>query len=203
MRSSGSTPSPRPSDPIRRFVLVLGDDHPRACTGRRLIRQGLASAFPSERTPSFPPVVLDPFASDPLSRADRPVAERGGVVAVDCSWNRISDRGGLPRLGSGRRSAGLARRLPLLVATNPQHYGRLAELNTVEALAASLCVLGRPEEGRSILEGFAGGPAFFEVNRERLRRYARAPSADAVRAAERALHAGPSRPTRLVEPGGR
>jgi pre-rRNA-processing protein TSR3 len=132
--------------------------------------------------------VLDPFAPEPLSAADRRAAERGGIVAVDCSWNRISRWGELPAMGSRGRPPGINRRLPMLVATNPQHYGRTGELNTAEALAASLCVLGRPGEAAELLEGFAGGAAFFEVNRERLGRYARARSAEAVRDSERALY---------------
>jgi pre-rRNA-processing protein TSR3 len=188
MPSSGSTRNPPRRFPIRRYVLIVGDDHPKACTGRRLLHRGLAATLSRPDGSPVPPVVLDPFAMEPLSRADRAVAERGGLVAVDCSWNRISDRGRLPAVGGSGRLSGPRRRLPLLVATNPQHYGRVGELNTAEALAASLCVLGQPNEAEELLRGFSGGPAFFEVNRERLGRYARARSAEAVREAERDLY---------------
>jgi len=165
-------------------VLVIGDDHPRACTGRRLLRRGLAVAFRPDQASAALPVVLDPFAVEPLSSADAPAVERGGLLAVDCSWNRISETNRLP--GNGRHP-GTARRLPMLLATNPQHYGRVGELNTAEALGAALCVLGRRAEAVNLLVGFAGGPVFFEVNRERLDRYRRARSSDAILDAEHFL----------------
>jgi pre-rRNA-processing protein TSR3 len=144
-------------------------------------------------------VVLDPYAPDPLSRADLPVAERGGILVVDCSWNRLAERGGFP----GARSIGDRRRLPFLVAANPQHYGRLAELNTVEALSAALYVLGRPEEAAGLLRGFAGGEAFLEINRERLDRFATATSAEATRRLERSLYGGDEPATRSSGPRAR
>jgi rRNA small subunit aminocarboxypropyltransferase len=70
------------------------------------------------------------------------------------------------------------------VAANPQHHGRLAELNTAEAFAASLFVLGEPVRARRILEPFAGGPTFFELNAAAFTSYARADSADGILAAE-------------------
>lgn len=194
MRSSGSTPNPRREPPLARYVIVVGDDHPRACTGRRLLRQGLAVPAPT-KGPGPPPIVLDPFAAEPLSSRDLPAAVRAGVAAVDCSWNRLSERGAFVR--AGWTPANRSRRLPLLVATNPQHFGRIGELNTVEAIGAALYLLGRRAEGEVLLRGFAGGEAFFEVNRDRLERYARARSGEEVRALERALFGpGPAPATR-------
>jgi pre-rRNA-processing protein TSR3 len=198
MRSFGSTRSPRGKPPIRRFLRVIGNDHPKACTGRRLLQRGLAEAVMGSTVPAEPPVVLDPYAPEPLSRADVATAERGGVLAVDCSWNQLSEVGRLPGGDEPRR--GVRRRLPFLVATNPQHYGRLGELNTVEALGAALYVLGRPEEAAGILEGFAGGPAFLEVNRERLDRFAAATDAEATRRAERGMYGGTEHSTRSSGP---
>jgi pre-rRNA-processing protein TSR3 len=189
MPSSASTRSLR-SPPIRLGIVVVGDDHARACTGRRLIRLGLARAIRSLPTRADRPIVLDPFAERPLTPADRAHAEAGGLVAVDCSWNRLSATNArAPRSGAGPGQ----RRLPLLIATNPQHYGRLGELNTAEALSAGLFVLGRSDDASRLLAGFAGGPSFLEVNHERLRRYARASSVDDLLAAERALFGGGDR----------
>ncbi|EQD39056.1 protein containing DUF367, partial [mine drainage metagenome] len=161
--------APRGSRGIPLFLEVTGDDHPRACTGRRLLRRGLARSVERAGVVHPTPVVLDPYGHDPLSPADRAAAERGGVLAVDCSWNRVAARGGLP---GGRDGPGRRRRLPILVAANPQHYGRLAELNTVEALSAALYVLGHRAQAAALLEGFRGGGNFLEVNRSRLEAYA-------------------------------
>ena len=183
MRSSGSTRS-LPDRRIRLGLVLVGDDHPRACTGRRLVRLGLARQL---RTASAEKaVVLDPYAPVPLTAADRPRALASGLVAVDCSWNRLS-------AAHARNSRALplasshARRLPMLMATNPQHFGRLGELNTVEALAAALYLLGEPSEAETLLAGFAGGSAFLSVNGERLARYARASSASELVREERSL----------------
>ena len=108
-------------------------------------------------------------------------------MAVDCSWNRLSGGHARGAPTPAPRPAGPSRRLPLLLAGNPQHYGRVGELNTAEALAAALYVLGEPAAAARLLEGFAGGPAFLTMNRERLDRYARAASPEELRAEERSL----------------
>jgi pre-rRNA-processing protein TSR3 len=82
------------------------------------------------------------------------------------------------------------RRLPFLVAGNPQHFGRVGELNTVEALGAALYLVGESGAAESLLAGFAGGSAFLEMNRERLERFARAEEPEAVRELERTLYGG-------------
>jgi pre-rRNA-processing protein TSR3 len=190
MRSSGSTPRPSRSVPLSLYLEVTGDDHPKACTGRRLIHRGMARPLRGAGRIHPAPVVLDPYASEPLSAADLPAASRGGLLAVDCSWNRLATRGGfseptLRSIGDGRR-----RRLPILVAANPQHYGRWGELNTVEALSAALYVLGRPGEAAGLLEGFRGGAGFLEVNRSRLDAYAAAVGPEEVRRIEQSLYGG-------------
>jgi pre-rRNA-processing protein TSR3 len=187
MRSSGSTPSlPRRPGP-RLFLVVAGEDHPKACTGRRLLKLGRAREVPYPGVLHPAPVLLDPRAPDPLSLADREAALRGGLLAVDCSWNLLADRGAFPSWRGAANSAAVRRRLPVLIAANPQHYGRIAELNTVEALSAGLLLLGFRAEASDLLEGFRGGPGFLEINRERLERYARANSPEEVRDAEREL----------------
>jgi len=112
------------------------------------------------------------------------------VLVVDCSWNRLASRGSFPGAGSGDRPRGARRRLPILIATNPQHYGRVAELNTVEALSAAVYILGRPEEAGPLIAGFRGGDEFLEVNRTRLDRYRQAALPADVADAERALFGG-------------
>jgi len=187
MRSSGSTRKPPPKSALRLFVVLAGEDHPKACTGRRLLRWRRVVRLPREDASSPSPVVLDPYAPTPLSAADLGAAERGGLLAVDCSWNRLASRGTFPGAGSRNRSRGTHRRLPILIAANPQHYGRVAELNTVEALSAALSVLGRVEAAEQLMEGFRGGAEFLEVNRTRLDRYRAAADPVDVAALEKEL----------------
>lgn len=187
MGSSGSTPSRPPRTPLRLFLVLAGEDHPRACTGRRLLRWGRAQRVRSEDA-GFPrPIVLDPFSVTPLSAADKDAAEKGGLLAVDCSWNRLASRGTFPGTKPRNRSRGTHRRLPLLIATNPQHYGRVAQLNTVEALSAALSILGRREEAEKLLLGFRGADEFLTANRDRFERYRMAGEPADVVAAEKSF----------------
>jgi pre-rRNA-processing protein TSR3 len=191
MRSSANTPNPRRNGALRLLVVLAREDHPKACTGRRLLRWGRVAPVPWDDARSPTPVVLDPYAPTPLSTADRKVAEDGGVLVVDCSWNRLAARGTFPGARVAGRSHGVRRRLPFLIATNPQHYGRVAQLNTVEAFSAAAYLLGRGEQAAQLTEGFRGEEEFLPVNRDRLDRYRAATGPEGVREVERTLFGGP------------
>lgn len=190
MPSSRSTRSPGRSAALPLLVVLAGEDHPRACTGRRLVRWGRVVRVPREEAAPPEAIVLDPYAPTPLSCADRANAERGGVVVVDCSWNRLAARGSFPGATGEHRPHRTHRRLPILVATNPQHYGVVAQLNTVEALSGAAYVLGRTEQAEELLVGFPGAQEFLPVNHERLERYRAAAGPADVERAERDLFGG-------------
>ncbi|MCI4367074.1 MAG: hypothetical protein L3K08_04935, partial [Thermoplasmata archaeon] len=90
MNYSERTPSPPPDGPIRLFVHRVGNDHPKACTGRWLLDRRLATAPPRSPRRGSRPVLLDPYAKTPISRADTEAARRGGLLAIDCSWNQLT-----------------------------------------------------------------------------------------------------------------
>ncbi|MCI4325937.1 MAG: DUF367 domain-containing protein [Thermoplasmata archaeon] len=184
MRSSASTPSPSRRTEVPLLLVLAGEDDPKKCSGRRLVRVGEVTEVPVGRPPSSSVVVLDPHAEAPLSRADRERALAGGLLGVDCSWNRIGRSGRYPTEIPWLARLPVRRRLPWLVAANPQHHGRLAELNTAEAFAAALFVLGEPARARRLLDPFSGGPTFFDLNAAALDSYARAETADGIRRAE-------------------
>ncbi|MCI4334817.1 MAG: DUF367 domain-containing protein [Thermoplasmata archaeon] len=138
------------------------------------------------------PILLDPRAATPLSSLDRERARVDGLLAVDCSWNRIGLRGGFPAGLPGLGGQPHRRRLPFLRATNPQHFGRWAELNTAEALAAALFLLGQRDRAESLLDGFAGGPEFWRLNGSALAAFAACSTPEAVRAQERSESAPPA-----------
>lgn len=188
MPSSATTPTRRDHPVIPLWLVVRGDDHPKACTGRRLLRRGAVRLLHNSHGATRP-IALDPYAPTVLSPRDRPYAERHGLLVLDCSWNRLSERG---QLGPEPEPREVRRRLPFLLATNPQHYGRVGQLNSAEAFGAALAVLDHEPEGRALLASFHGGPAFFEVNASRLRRYRAAGNSRAVLAAERGAFAGPA-----------
>jgi len=142
-------------------VRYEGDDDPEKCTARQLARLGHTELHHSTReTP--PGIVLNPFAEQALSPADRAGNDR--LVALDCSWETATDE--------AFDLAGTHRALPFLVAANPINYGTPFRLNTVEALAGALAILGERAQAETILEPFSGGETFLDLNAEPLRRYA-------------------------------
>ena len=142
-------------------VRYEGDDDPKKCTARRLAKFDLAELHRSTRaTP--PGIVLNPFAERALSPADRSEGDR--LVALDCSWE-TAEREAFDLDGAHRS-------LPFLVAANPVNYGTPFQLNTVEALAGALAILGEREQAEEALSEFRWGETFLELNAEPLARYA-------------------------------
>jgi len=140
-------------------VLELGQDDPRKCTAKRLARMGLAYSYDSPTR--LPPrgIVLDPFAERELTEADSELAQVGGIVGVDCSWNRATET--FARL----RLHGLEpRRLPPLVPVNPVNAGKPGKLTTAEALAGALTILGERAHAAQLMGAFKWGPAFMALN---------------------------------------
>ena len=96
----------------------------------------------------------------------------GSVVALDCSWKQIR-----PSIDSITKSTSLIpRTLPVLLAANPVSWGKIGRLSSVEALAASLAILGHFKQARGILSPFPFGEQFLELNKEPLESYANAES---------------------------
>jgi pre-rRNA-processing protein TSR3 len=148
---------------VELHVRYEGDDDPEKCSARRLSELGAATLHRSARaTPAG--IVLNPFAERALSPADRDESVGERLVALDCSWE------------TAEREAfdldGVHRSLPFLVAANPINYGTPFQLNTVEAFAGGLAILGEREQAQDILETFSWGHTFLELNEEPLGRYA-------------------------------
>jgi pre-rRNA-processing protein TSR3 len=183
MKSSGNTEDPRCRIPL--WIVLASEDNPKACTGRRAIRYALAVEANERHHPPPGALLLDPYSSHPLSRKDAGAAMEKGVVAVDCSWNRLSSRGKYPAGGRWLAALKEKRRLPLVLAANPQHYGRLGELNTAEALGASVYVLCGRDAAEVFLNRFSFGRSFMELNGELLERYRGALDAKGIEEAER------------------
>jgi len=66
------------------------------------------------------------------------------------------------------------------VAANPVNFGRPFKLTSVEAMAATLYILGEKAQARAILEPFRWGLRFLEVNAEPLEEYAQAKDSSEV-----------------------
>ncbi len=149
------------------YAYLAGQDDPRKCTARKMVRFHLAR--PLHRISAIPrdALVLDPTAQKAVSREDTERVAQHGIVVLDLSWNRLEE---MPRsLQMTSRRA-----LPYLVAANPVMWGRPMQLSSVEAVAATLYITGQMQEASSILAKFAWGNNFIELNRELLDRYSSA-----------------------------
>ncbi len=146
------------------YVYMMGQDDPKKCTSAKLVRHNLAlPIYHFGRVPRSS-VVLNPFAPEVLTGMDRRRAEMYGLVAVDCSWTKID---GVFQRGF----RGFNRRLPLLLAANPTSYGQASRLSSLEALAASLFILGFEEKSKKLLSMFKWGSTFYTLNKAPLHDY--------------------------------
>ncbi|MDR0198674.1 MAG: DUF367 family protein [Methanomassiliicoccaceae archaeon] len=157
---------------IRIFVHDKCQCDPKKCTAKRMMRFGLATEVPISRIPRGA-IVLSPFAEQALSPADREQAIKKGVVVMDLTWTNIED---FPRPKGANERA-----LPYLLAANPVNWGRPMELNSAEAVTASLIILGEREQALGVAERFGWGIEFLRMNGNLLDDYSKAKdSADVV-----------------------
>jgi len=157
----------RDERPVKVFIFHMKQDDPKKCTAAKLFRLHLAR--PVFRLSNIPAgaVVLNPVADQILTRKDRIIVEREGLVAIDCSWERADQV-------FERSFPGVNRRLPLLLAGNPTNYATLSKLSSLEAIAAALYITGFKAQARRLLSIFKWGSTFSSLNEEPLKEYSRA-----------------------------
>ena len=146
---------------------------PKKCTAKRMLKFGLAKEAKTLRNIPSGSIVLSPFAEKALSPDDIRYAKKG-LVVMDLTWTNIDD---FPRpIGTQDRA------LPYLLASNPINWGRPMELNSAEAVMASLIILGEKGQADEFLGRFNWAPEFIRLNGELLDAYASAKdSSDVVR----------------------
>jgi pre-rRNA-processing protein TSR3 len=157
------------------FALEMGQDDPTKCTARKMVKMDLARGVSRKFHASDNVIVLNPFAIRVLSPPD------GGaksVLVVDCSWNQAQEV-------FFRKLGGKHRRLPALLAANPTNYSKAGMLSSLEAVAATMYILGEVEEAKRYLALYKWGETFETLNREPLEAYRRARTEGRVLQAER------------------
>lgn len=152
------------SNSISVFICNFHTCNPKKCTANRIIKFNKAREIKINQIKTKQ-IVLTPFSEIALSPADNEKAVKHGLVGIDCSWNNIE---------GGRRAfeKGIGRSLPFLVAANPNNYGVPSKLSTLEAIGASLYILGYREQSKEILSLVSWGPEFLKINQEYLDEYA-------------------------------
>jgi len=158
------------------FALEMGQDDPTKCTAKKMIHMDLARGVGRKFHASDKIIVLNPYAHRVLSPPDKRVAK--AVLAIDCSWNQAQEV-------FFRKLGGKHRRLPTLLAANPINYSRAGMLSSLEAVAATMYILGEVEEATRYLSIYKWGPNFLTLNEEPLEEYRRARTEGKVLKAER------------------
>jgi pre-rRNA-processing protein TSR3 len=165
-----------PSSP-QLYVLQLRQDDPRKCTAAKLVRFNLARPLYRFRQIPHRSLTLNPFASVHLLSTDRSQALAYGLVAIDCSWEKVET-------AFTTHLPGRNVKLPTLLASNPVNYAKRHKLSSLEALAASLYVMGFRERADELLSIFKWGPTFLSLNQAPLEAYASATNEQELATAE-------------------
>lgn len=142
-------------------VLMFYQDDPKKCTAAKMVKFGLAQNITKIGTKGL---VLDPFSEKTLLPKDKFLIN--SVVGIDCSWN-LADQ------AFSKKFNGIKRKLPPLLAGNPVNYSKLNKLTTVEALSATLIILGFKEQGLELLNKFKWGHTFYELNQNLFEEYSK------------------------------
>ena len=147
------------------FVYDKNQCDPKKCTAKRMLKFGLAKEAKTLHAIPKGSIVLSPFAEKALSPDDIKYA-RHGLVVMDLTWTNIDE---FPRpKGTNDRA------LPYMLASNPINWGRPMELNSAEAVMASLFILGEREQAETFLGRFNWAPEFMRLNGELLEEYSSA-----------------------------
>lgn len=136
-------------------------DDPKKCTAAKMVKFGLAQNIKKIGNKGL---VLDPFSEKSLLPRDK--NSINSIVGIDCSWN-LADK------AFSKNFNGIKRKLPPLLAGNPVNYSKLNKLTTVEALAASLFILGFNDQAMLLLDKFKWGHTFYELNQNLLDEYSK------------------------------
>ena len=136
-------------------------DDPKKCTAAKMVKFSLAQNIKKIGPKGL---VLDPFSKKTLLPKDK--SQIKSIVGIDCSWN-LADQ------AFSKKFNGIKRKLPPLLAGNPVNYSKLNKLTTVEALSASLFILGFKEQALELLDKFKWGHTFYTLNQNLLDEYSK------------------------------
>lgn len=149
-------------------VLMFRQDDPKKCTAAKLVKFKLAKNI---RTTLPTTLLLDPFAERMILRDDRSLVD--SITGIDCSWDYAEKT-------FKKKFAGLARKLPPLLAGNPVNYSKLSKLTTVEAISGALFIMGFESLALELLDKFKWGHTFYDLNKDLLNDYSKADSEEEI-----------------------
>lgn len=149
-------------------VLMFRQDDPKKCTAAKIVKFKLAKNVRSTLPNTL---LLDPFAEKTILKSDSMLVN--SVTGIDCSWE-------LAQKTFKKKFAGIARKLPPLLAGNPVNYSKLNKLTTVEAIAAAVFIMGFEDLTARLLGKFKWGHTFYDLNKNLLEDYSNAGSEEEI-----------------------
>ena len=133
-------------------AIWLAQDDPKKNTAVRSAKRGDLRLHRSIRSAPKRGVLLEPLCGKVLGPEDHHIVLDHGIVALDCSWNRIEET--VEALG--RRTKLTRRMLPVLLAANPVNWGKPGKLSTIEALGATCFLVGDEDRPHNFSDVYAG-----------------------------------------------
>ncbi|TRM77760.1 hypothetical protein DJ532_03135 [Sulfolobus sp. A20-N-F8] len=147
---------------MRIFVIEFEQDDPKKCTAKKMIKKGIAKPT---RSPIG--IILNLVSDVVLSIEDKKIIEEKGITVIDSSWNK-SNKSFFMKFNTK-----LSRRLPFLLAGNPINYAKPFKLSSLEAIAASLFIIGEFDLGLKLLSLYKWGKTFYDLNKHLLDIYSK------------------------------
>ncbi len=147
------------------MIYRISQCDPKKCTALKLIKHKKAKIITKKKIIPKKGIILNPFAEKALSPEDQERALKSGIIGIDCSWNESKTLLNFLKKES--------RALPFLIAVNPINYGKPFKLSTVEAIAATLFILGSKNQAKDLLSIFKWGPNFLTQNKVFLETYSK------------------------------
>ena len=159
---------------IKLYVYHANEDDPEKCSARKLARFGFVKLETNIRKTLKDTILLNPFAEKSISKEDLAIAQKNGILAVDCSWKNAENS--FDYLDKRNYS----RALPFVVAANPVNYGKPFKLTTLEAFSAALYILGFIDKAEEMLNLYKWAPNFLILNKKPLEDYRNAESSKEI-----------------------
>ncbi|MEM4718381.1 MAG: DUF367 family protein [Desulfurococcaceae archaeon] len=151
---------------LKIYAIIYHEDDPRKNTALRMIKAGIAVPI-TRKSRIGKPIILNPFSEDYLGPWLKEIVFKNGILVVDASWKRLTKN-------KFKGLRGFHVKLPPLLPGNPVNYGKTCVLSSIEAVAASLYILGFRDLFEKLLGLYKWMNTFYDLNKELLEEYSKA-----------------------------
>ena len=151
-------------------ALWLAQDDPKKNTAVLASKRGDIKLHKKIRTIPKKGIILEPLCGKIFGPEDHHIVTdlNGSLVGLDCSWKQIESS-----VSTVMKQTRLKTKndITIVIGSDPVNWGKPGKLTTMEAVAASLHLVGNIEQSKQVLGAFRWGERFFELNHEPLMEY--------------------------------